>query len=135
MKLFRPVFLIVAVSCVCCATRSRPASREEEMEQETQRVTVVGVAREAKVGPVIVTETEAEDGIVWIGDLESWPDGVLGRRVRAEGVFVVRADLPVFVRKEGEPEKSGIPVSSPEEVAEARKRTVLTDVTWELLPE
>jgi hypothetical protein len=105
------------------------------MDQETQRVTVVGVAREAKVGPVLETETETEDGIVWIGDLESWPDGVVGRRVRAEGVFAVRADLPVFVRKEGEPEKSGIPVSSPEEVAEARKRTVLTDARWELLPE
>ena len=135
MRLFRPGFLLAVVSCACCATRSRPASREKEMDQETQRVTVVGVAREAKVGPVLETETETEDGIVWIGDLESWPDGVVGRRVRAEGVFAVRADLPVFVRKEGEPEKSGIPVSSPEEVAEARKRTVLTDVMWELLPE
>ncbi len=100
------------------------------MSEQGERVTVTGVAREAKVGPVVVTE----DGTVWI-DLECWPDQLVGKRVRVEGVYVVRSDLPVFVRKEGEPEKSGIPVSSPEEVAEARKRTVLTDARWELLLE
>ncbi len=100
------------------------------MSERGERVTVVGVAQEAKVGPVVVTE----NGTVWI-DLECWPDGFIGKRVRVEGVYVVRSDLPVFVRKEGEPEKSGIPVSSQEEVAEARKRTVLTDAKWELLPE
>ncbi len=100
------------------------------MSEQGERVSVVGVAREAKVGPVV----ETEDGIVWI-DLECWPDELVGKRVRVEGVYAVRSDLPVFVRKEGEPEKSGIPVSSPEEVAEARKRTVLTDARWELLPE
>jgi len=101
------------------------------MTSEGGRVSIVGIAREAKVGPVV----ETEEGIVWIGDLECWPERVVGRRVRAEGVFAVRSDLPVFVRRPGEPEKSGMPVSSPEEVAEARKRTVLTDVSWELAPE
>lgn len=101
------------------------------MTEKGPRVTIAGVAREAKVGPVVVTG----NGTVWIGDLERWPERILGRRVRVEGVFAVRADLPVFVRKEGEPEKSGIPVSSPEEAAEARRRTVLTDARWELLEE
>ncbi len=117
--------------CACCEAGGERASQEGGMTEEGKRVSIVGVAREAKVGPVLVTET----GAVWIGDLVRWPERVLGRRVRAEGVFAVRADLPVFVRKEGEPEKSGIPVSSPEEVAAARKRTVLTDVKWEMLEE
>ncbi len=101
------------------------------MKGEGERVSIVGIAREAKVGPIV----ETEEGIVWIGDLECWPEGVVGRRVRVGGVFAERSDLPVFVRNPGEPEKSGIPVSSPEEVAEARKRTVLTDASWELAPE
>ncbi len=131
MRSSRIACLVVAIPCACCGRKGRPASPEGSMNEEAKRVSVVGIAREAKVGPVVVTE----NGIVWIGDLERWPEHVVGKRVRAEGVFAVRADLPVFVRKEGEPEKSGIPVSSPEEVAEARKRTVLTDARWELLPE
>ena len=125
------LLLYVTIPCAGCGTRRGPASSEGGMTEKGQRVSIVGVAREAKVGPVVVTD----NGIVWIGDLECWPERFVGRRVRVEGVFAVRADLPVFVRKEGEPEKSGIPVSSPEEVAEARKRTVLTDAKWELLEE
>ena len=128
------ILLAVAIPCGCCRSGPGPASPEGEMTGEREpgrRVSVVGIAREAKVGPVVVTD----DGIVWIGDLECWPEHVVGRRVRAEGVFALREDLPVFVRREGEPEKSGMPVSSPEEAAEARKRTVLEDARWELLPE
>ena len=122
---------IVTISCACCQTKSEPTSPEGNMTRKGQRVSIVGVARDAKLGAVVVTG----NGMVWIDGLDTWPERFVGRRVRVGGVLAVRADLPVFVRKEGEPEKSGIPVSSQEEVAEARKRTVLTDARWELLPE
>ena len=101
------------------------------MGDKDRRVTVVGVARDAKLGAVV----ETGEGLVWIDGLVSWPEGLAGRRVRAEGVSTERADLPVFVQREGEPVKSGMPVSSAEEVEAARKRTVLVNARWELLPE
>ena len=93
-------------------------------------VTVTGIAREAKVGPLV----EYEGGTTWVG-LECWPDDVLNKKVRVTGMPTVVSDLPVFVRREGEPEKSGIPVSTEADLEEASKRTVLKDVKWELVDE
>ena len=100
------------------------------MTGDAERVTVVGVAREAKVGPLV----EHDGGTTWVG-LECWPDEALGKKVRVTGVPIVVSDLPVFVRREGEPEKSGMPVATEAELEEASKRTVLKEVKWELVGE
>ncbi len=76
------LLLVAAVPCAACRTRDGTASPEGSMKGEGERVSIVGIAREAKVGPIV----ETEKGIVWIGDLECWPERVVGRRVRVEGV-------------------------------------------------
>jgi hypothetical protein len=91
-------------------------------------VTVVGTARNAKLGAVLDTKGD----LLWIDGLESWPDALHGKRVRVTGRVVVRRDLPVFVRVPGEPEKTGIPVPEGTDVNEASSRRVVTGARWEI---
>ena len=90
-----------------------------------QTVTVEGVARLAKMGPLVKTEK----GSVWVELPRGWPPGAKGKRVRVTGTLTQRSDLPVFVAKPGEPARAGMPVPEGTNLVEAAKRGVLTDVT------
>jgi hypothetical protein len=90
-----------------------------------QTVTVEGVARTAKMGPMVKTDK----GTMWVELPRGWPPGAEGKKVRVTGTLTQRSDLPVFVAKPGEPARAGMPVPAGTDLAEAAKRGVLTDVT------
>ncbi len=53
--------------------------------------------------------------------------------VRVTGMVIRREDIPTFVQKAGEPEKSGVPVQSEADLPKAKRRYLLANVTWKLI--
>jgi hypothetical protein len=99
-----------------------------------QSITVEGTAQNAKLGAVL------SDGgsSIWIDELDSWPEGFCvgeepGKRVRVTGTVIERSDLPVFVPKEGEPPRAGIPVAEGTDLEKASRRFLLKDAKWDLV--
>jgi hypothetical protein len=85
------------------STAATPTSWEAKLGQV---VTVEGVAEDAKLGAVLTMGAD----IIWIDGLEAWPKELRERRVSVTGRVIQRADLPVFVHREGAPEEQGMPV-------------------------
>lgn len=94
-----------------------------------QRLTVEGIARDAKLGALI----EDDGRTLWIDGLASWPPALAGRRVRATGTLIERADLPVFVPKPDEPARSGIPAPPGADLETLRRRFLLEGARFESL--
>jgi hypothetical protein len=88
-------------------------------------VVAEGYASGAKIGPRLegggwaIGVALAEPG----GDVAWWR--LSGARVRVQGVVTQRADLPVFIQKEGEPIMQGMPVPEGTDLDKARRRYVL----------
>ena len=103
-------------------------------DQLGKRIAVTGEAHNAKMGALVVG-----DGFsIWV-DLpnDAWPDGLYhgndeGEMVLVTGTVVQRADVPVFIPKEGEPMKQGVTVPPGTDLEEASKRYILENVTWKL---
>lgn len=95
----------------------------------SKEVKLKGIAGNAKMGAFI--KTGETDAIIWIDSLDEWPDGFTGNTVQVTGVVTVRYDLPVFVEKKGEPEKSGVPVPEGTDLHEESKRYLLKNATWQ----
>ena len=94
-----------------------------------QEVTLEGVAEARKLGAAL-----RGDGFdVWIDQLEHWPPGTAGRKVRVTGILEERHDLPVFIQKEGEPAAAGIPVPPGTDLRKASQRYVVRDAKWSLI--
>lgn len=93
-----------------------------------QRIAVVGVAENWKLGPRVVGE--AVD--VWV-DAASWPSDVRGQRVEVVGRLEERHDLPAFVPDPTEPPMQGIPAPAGTDVRVASHRYVLVDPEWRVL--
>jgi len=92
-----------------------------------KEITVEGIAAEAKLGPMVISNTLS----IWI-DLPHWEANVSGKRVRVTGTVIERADLPVFILDPKEA-KAGIPVPKGTDLKEAAKRLMLSNVKWELI--
>ncbi|MBI5537488.1 MAG: hypothetical protein HY898_32495 [Deltaproteobacteria bacterium] len=130
--LFRAVLVASLVACNAGCARAETTVVKDWASVVGQRVVVDGTAANAKLGAML--ETSA--GVVWIDGLDSWPEGFYegqgkGKRLRVTGVVVERHDLPVFVKKPGEPEMQGIPVSPGTDLDHASKRYLLQNATWE----
>ena len=93
-------------------------------------VTVEGTAYNSKMGAFLEND---DKGDIWVASLDAWPDGYQGKRVIVTGIVVKRHDLPVFVQKEGEPARSGIPVPEGTDLHEASGRYLLENAEWEIL--
>jgi hypothetical protein len=97
-----------------------------------KRITVEGEPRNLKLGAQL-----AGDGFeLWIKDLDTWPDEVIprghtGGRLRVTGILGQDHASPVFVPKEGEPIKTGMPVPEGTDLKKAGHRFVLDQATWE----
>jgi hypothetical protein len=94
-----------------------------------QQISVDGTAQNEKLGASVHTPT----GSIHIDKLDAWPDALVGKRVRVTGTVIERFDLPVFVRKPGEPISSGIPVPEGTDLREASRRYLLGNATWSAL--
>jgi hypothetical protein len=137
--------LLVAAVLVCGCTSSRgeqhassaaegeagaaPRSRAPSVwaSKLGQTVTVEGDAQNAKLGALLETSQET----VWIDGMQAWPDGIMGQRVRVTGRVIERRDLPVFVRRKGEPEIQGMPVPAGTDLDAASRRFLLADARWQ----
>jgi hypothetical protein len=100
-----------------------------------QRVTVEGIAVNAKLGPCLLTS----DGklLIWIDGLEAWPRGLYrggkdGTRLRVSGTVIRRSDLPVFIEHDG-PQSQGIPMPKGTDLEKAAIRYLLQEATWEVI--
>jgi hypothetical protein len=94
-------------------------------------VAVEGTAVNAKLGALLLVPC----GSIWIAGLDSWPSGFHrggrdGKRVRVTGIVRIRADMPVFTSRPGEPQRAGIPVPPGTDLDEARRRFVLEGARW-----
>ena len=93
-----------------------------------EKRTIEGTAQNAKMGAVLVTE----QGNVWV-DLDAWPDDLIGKKLRAEGRMITRADVPVVTVVPGDPAVAGVPLEAGQDPAQAGSRSVLSEVTWTVL--
>jgi len=137
--------LLIAAVLVCGCTSSRgeqrttPPGEGQASADPTPRassvwasklgqtVTVEGEAQDAKLGALL----ETSQGTVWIDGMHSWPHGIMGQRVRVTGRVIERGDLPVFVRRKGEPEMQGMPVPAGTDLDAASRRFLLADAQWQ----
>jgi hypothetical protein len=99
-----------------------------------QTVTLEGTAADAKLGALL----QGKQAAIWIDGVDSWPEGIYsggdqGKRLRVTGTVIKKDDLPVFVQKPGEPPRSGIPVTSEQELEKAKWRYLLKDAKWTVL--
>ena len=94
-----------------------------------QQVTLEGVAETRKLGAAL----RGNDFDVWIDRLERWPADALGRKVRVTGILEERHDLPVYIRKAGEPPSAGIPVPEGTDLREASRRYLVRDSKWSVI--
>lgn len=68
------------------------SSEESEMDEELGKsVTVVGIARNALLGAVLVREGEEP---TYIEGLEEWESKILGKKVEATGILVRKKIAP-----------------------------------------
>lgn len=140
--------LIIGLACLAMACSSkkqakpdaaqpatpedRPASKQISAANLGKRITVLGEPRNLKLG----AQLAGEGFDLWIKGLDSWPDDVIpsghtGKRLKVTGVLIEDHSLPVFVPKEGEPIKSGMPVPEGTDLKQASHRFLLDQATWE----
>ena len=105
------------------------ASHSKMHAQLGQQVTLEGIAEARKLGAVL----RGNDFEVWIDQLQDWPRDHVGKRVRVTGVLEERHDLPVFIRKPGEPVAAGIPVPEGTDLRNASHRYIVRDAKWSLI--
>jgi hypothetical protein len=126
----RILLTVTALAIASCASKPPPSSKAAAFPIEDrlgQVVTVQGLPEDAKLGAVLMIGGART---VWIDGLESWPAELRSKVVQVTGRVIERSDLPVFVHQDGEPEQAGIPVGPGTDLAQARRRFLLTDARW-----
>lgn len=117
----RPLAVALLLLLNGCATTSTEG-HVTTTQTEPTRTELTGTARDAKGGAVIVLDDER---VVYVSELDAWPRGVAGRRVRAEGVLVTAARLPRATRDASGAWSQGVSGDSAGE-------TWLDDVRWRI---
>lgn len=117
------LFLLLAVSV------AGSAGAQDLQARLGQPVTLEGFAEARKLGAAL----RGSGFEVWIDRMDEWPAGAAGRKVRVTGVLEERHDLPVYMRKAGEPPVAGIPVPEGTDLRQASRRYVVRDAKWSLI--
>ncbi len=121
--------LVHAMAVVGCGSQPEALPRQGPRDEDLGKViTVVGTAQDFKMGTVV----ECQGGPLWLDGLDRWPGKEPGRKMRVTGKLVKRHDLPVFIHKEGEPQKSGMPMPPGTDLTKASARYLLEKPTWKL---
>lgn len=97
-----------------------------------KKITLKGRAVNFHEGAAIVVNDAT---IIWIDDLSSWPMGYYegendSKTVKVTGVLIEKYDRPVFIYKEGQPARSGIPVPEGTDLRKASHRYLLKNSKW-----
>lgn len=126
-------YLICILILCSCATESpaNDATDDYWSKYLSNEVTVEGIALNAKMGAFIQSPDPSNS--IWVDSLSHWPEEYFGNNVQVTGFVIVKYDLPVFIPKEGEPLKTGIPVPEGTDLHEASKRFLLKNAKWKLL--
>jgi len=128
------ISILAALTLASCGKPAAPASSKAAPFPLEARlghvVTVEGIPEDAKLGALLMI---GGSRTVWIDGLDAWPPGLRGKVVEATGKVIQRADLPVFVHQDGEPERAGIAVGPGTDVEQARRRFLLTEARWKVV--
>ena len=128
------VVILVALTLASCKAPKAPASSKAATfplaAKLGQVITVEGVPEDAKLGALLMIGGART---VWIDGLDAWPPELRGKVVEVTGRVIERSDLPVFVHQDGEPERAGIPVGPGTDLAQARRRFLLTEARWKVV--
>ncbi len=115
-------------------TIKSPMLKDVDRSNLGKTVEIEGDAVNRKGGAVLHTEN-AE---IWIINLHSWPEGFYkgegkSKRVRATGILDEDHGLPLFISKDNELEKQGIPVPESTNLEKASRRYILKDAQWKVV--
>jgi len=100
-------------------------------------ITITGEAANAKLGALLIINDSTS---IWIDEIDSWPKGYYlgegkGRTLKVTGTLIEKYDLPVYIYKEGDPIRTGIPVPEGTDLRKASQRYLLKDAIWEVISE
>jgi len=100
-------------------------------------IAVTGKAANTKMGALLIMKDSTS---LWIEGLDSWPKEYYlgeekGKTLKVSGTVIEKYDLPVFIYKEGDPIKSGMPVPEGTDLKKASHRYLLKDAEWEIISE
>ena len=128
------IFLIVILTSCATITKVNSVTDSKMNELLGKKVEIVGTAVNTKLGAILITK----DGSIWINGKENWPKGYYhggdnGKKLKVIGTVIEKYDLPVFIEKEGDLRKSGIPVPEGTDLKEASRRYLLKNAQWEIL--
>lgn len=98
-----------------------PPSRQSEPASGSRSNDITGLAVNTKSGAAMQVGHE----MVYIAERDAWPEILLNKALRINGRRRVVSDLPVFIPKPGEPQRSGMPVPEGTDLEEAARRTVI----------
>jgi hypothetical protein len=107
---------------------SKSDSKDIFAAQLGKEVTLVGEAQSLKEGQRLV----GKDFVIWIDGLKHWPDEVVGKQVSVTGVVIERYDLPVYIRRPGEPALPLREVPAGTDLHKASHRYLLKAAKWKL---
>lgn len=136
IKLFLLVLLFLLGSC--SSTRLINELDEKSLNNLLgKKVTITGKTVNAKLGALLILE---DGSSIWINNLDKWPTGYyLGeencKTVTVVGRIIQKKDLPVYIYKEGDPIKSGMPVPEGTDLEKAKRRFLLKNAKWEVIDE
>ncbi len=126
------VSIVVLTMAACGASKPPPSSTPVPFPLEAKLghvITIEGLPEDAKLGAVLMIGGART---VWIDGLDEWPRELRGKVVEVTGKVIERSDLPIFVHRDGEPERAGIPVGPGTDLAQARRRFLLTEARWKV---
>lgn len=100
-----------------------------------KEITLTGSAENSKMGAVL----NGDNFTIYIEGLTQWPDDLLlsekPLKLTVSGILIEKYDLPVFVRKKGDPIISGIEVPRGTDLKKASHRFLLQNARWNLITE
>lgn len=130
------LLLILLTSCATL-TEVNTANDNKISDFLGQRIEIIGTAVNAKLGALLIAKDSTS---IWIDGKESWPTGYYsggnnGKTLKVTGILIEKYDLPVYIQKEGDLPKSGIPVPEGTDLKEASRRYLLKKAKWEIISE
>ena len=135
MKSLKYLFVLIIVINFAVAgppqKRATPKSNSKDIfaAQLGKEVTLVGQAQSLKEGERLV----GKDFVIWIDGLERWPEEFAGKQVSVTGVDIERFDLPVYIRRPGEPTRAMMEVPAGTDLRKASHRYLLKSAKWKTL--
>ncbi len=111
------ILMIILLTFASCKT---PGTKVKNKNIKEKEVTIIGIAKNAKMGAVILTENQ---NVYYIDVINSWDDNIKGKELRVTGVIIVETFKAEDLKSEKGEWKTGM---------EGDKKTMLKPV-WEMV--